>query len=259
MSTAEAMTTSDRIPEYSKSLLGSQPGITVQIQLFDPRVEAYKIIVLFDEAIQVPYFVHHSLPGRIGEEFKTGLENRTLEDESLIQYALELLFQGRRNGHAPFGIGLTLIYAIDHQDVTDLPALANQNYINFPTFPHKLPLCEKFWKTHGSMQRICLAKRRSRLSYICGFNLFCMQIEQKNSGSYSYLDEGQGHSLVLLHGLMGGLSNFEEVITYFSSNGYRVIMPVLPMYSLPLVKTNIKTWQNFWTDSSRTWNWRTSP
>ena len=72
-----------------------------------------------------------------------------------------------------------------------------------------------------------------------------MQIEQKKSGSYSYLDEGQGHNLVLLHGLMGGLSHFEGVLTYFSRNGYRVIMPVLPMYSLPLVKTNIKNLAKF--------------
>ena len=46
---------------------------------------------------------------------------------------------------------------------------------------------------------------------------------------------------------MGGLSNFEEVLTYFSSNGYRSIMLVLLMYSLPLVKTNIKNLAKFWT------------
>lgn len=75
-----------------------------------------------------------------------------------------------------------------------------------------------------------------------------MQVEQKVSGEFSYLDEGQGHPLVLLHGLMGGLSNFNDVLSYFVENGYRVIMPVMPMYTMPLIKTNIKNLASFLED-----------
>jgi pimeloyl-ACP methyl ester carboxylesterase len=72
--------------------------------------------------------------------------------------------------------------------------------------------------------------------------------ERKESGSFVYVDEGKGHPLVLLHGLMGGLSNFNAVLSYFVENGYRVILPEMPMYSMPLLKTNIKSLSNFLED-----------
>lgn len=69
--------------------------------------------------------------------------------------------------------------------------------------------------------------------------------ERKVDGDYAFVDEGEGHPLVLLHGLMGGLSNFDAVLSYFKVKGYRVILPELPMYSMPLVKTNIKSLAKF--------------
>jgi pimeloyl-ACP methyl ester carboxylesterase len=69
--------------------------------------------------------------------------------------------------------------------------------------------------------------------------------ERKEEEKYSYIDEGEGHPLVLLHGLMGGLSNFDAVKEYFVNNGYRVILPEMPMYSMPLIKTNIKNLAKF--------------
>ena len=39
---------------------------------------------------------------------------------------------------------------------------------------------------------------------------------------------------------MGGLSNFEGVTAFFSENGYRVIIPELPIYGLPILKTTVK-------------------
>jgi hypothetical protein len=30
-----------------------------------------------------------------------------------------------------------------------------------------------------------------------------------------YVESGEGHPLVLLHGLMGGLSNFDKMVTFF--------------------------------------------
>lgn len=62
----------------------------------------------------------------------------------------------------------------------------------------------------------------------------------KKQKSYSYLDTGQGTPIIVLHGLMGGLSNFDQVTEYFSENGYRVIIPELPIYTMPVLKTTVK-------------------
>ena len=62
----------------------------------------------------------------------------------------------------------------------------------------------------------------------------------KVSGRYSYYEKGEGVPLVILHGLMGGLSNFDGVAAHFSTAGYKVLIPELPLYDLPLLKTNVK-------------------
>ena len=62
----------------------------------------------------------------------------------------------------------------------------------------------------------------------------------KVSGRYSYYEKGEGAPLIILHGLMGGLSNFDGVAGHFSTAGYKVIIPELPLYDLPLLKTNVK-------------------
>ncbi len=51
--------------------------------------------------------------------------------------------------------------------------------------------------------------------------------------------EGEGHPIVLLQGLMGGLSNFTSLISFFSSRGFRVYFPELPIYDLPVLNTNL--------------------
>lgn len=66
--------------------------------------------------------------------------------------------------------------------------------------------------------------------------------ELKKSGKFTYLDIGEGTPIITLHGLMGGLSNFDAVCDFFPKNGYRVIIPQLPLYSLSLIKTNVKTY-----------------
>ena len=45
-----------------------------------------------------------------------------------------------------------------------------------------------------------------------------MQYEIKNSGKFKYVQEGQGESLVLLHGLFGALSNFKDLIDCFKDS-----------------------------------------
>ena len=40
---------------------------------------------------------------------------------------------------------------------------------------------------------------------------------------------------------MGGLSNFEGILNFFPHKGYKVIIPELPVYSLSLTKTSVKS------------------
>ena len=67
-------------------------------------------------------------------------------------------------------------------------------------------------------------------------------------GKFSYAEEGEGQPIIVLHGLMGGLSNFEGVLNYFSKRGYKVIIPQLPIYTLPLLKTNVKNLSRYLKD-----------
>lgn len=60
-------------------------------------------------------------------------------------------------------------------------------------------------------------------------------------GKFKYFEKGEGTPIIILHGLMGGLSNFDGVMTYFPKKGYKVVVPELPLYDMPLLKTNIKT------------------
>jgi triacylglycerol esterase/lipase EstA (alpha/beta hydrolase family) len=48
----------------------------------------------------------------------------------------------------------------------------------------------------------------------------------------------EGTPLVILHGLMGGLSNFDAVASYFSDKGYKIVIGFT--YTLKYFKTNVK-------------------
>jgi len=67
-----------------------------------------------------------------------------------------------------------------------------------------------------------------------------MDFVLKEENGFSYIDEGEGEVLLLLHGLMGALSNWDKVIEDFKGE-YRVIIPILPIYDLPLLTTGVKT------------------
>lgn len=56
-------------------------------------------------------------------------------------------------------------------------------------------------------------------------------------GEFRYVEEGSGEPLVILHGLFGALSNFQEARKHFSKK-FRVLTPFLPIYELPLRKTS---------------------
>lgn len=67
-----------------------------------------------------------------------------------------------------------------------------------------------------------------------------MEENIKQEGQFKYFEKGEGTPILILHGLMGGLSNFDGVMTYFPKKGYKVVVPELPLYDMPLLKTNIK-------------------
>lgn len=63
----------------------------------------------------------------------------------------------------------------------------------------------------------------------------------QQEGKFSYLEIGEGTPIVILHGLMGGLSNFDGVVNFFPQKGYKILIPELPLYTLPLLKTSVGT------------------
>ena len=59
-------------------------------------------------------------------------------------------------------------------------------------------------------------------------------------GSFRYVEtSGQGETIVLLHGLFGALSNFEGILSKMGSK-YRIVVPLLPIYDLPLKDTSVR-------------------
>lgn len=60
----------------------------------------------------------------------------------------------------------------------------------------------------------------------------------REEGEFRYIEEGEGPVLLLLHGLFGALSNFEDAIAYFSRD-HKVVVPVLPLYTMPMLSTNV--------------------
>jgi pimeloyl-ACP methyl ester carboxylesterase len=67
-----------------------------------------------------------------------------------------------------------------------------------------------------------------------------MDIEIKKKGVYRFVEEGEGPVLILLHGLFGALSNWKEVLEKFSGK-YKVVIPLMPIYDMPLLLTNVST------------------
>lgn len=61
----------------------------------------------------------------------------------------------------------------------------------------------------------------------------------KNFGEYEYFEsEGSGETVLLLHGLLGSLSNFEGVIDGYGKD-YNVVMPILPLLVWPFDKLSL--------------------
>jgi len=72
-----------------------------------------------------------------------------------------------------------------------------------------------------------------------------MERTLKDDGKFRYVEVGEGTPIIILHGLMGGLSNFDGVTNFFPQAGYKVIIPELPLYTNSILKTNVKAFAKF--------------
>jgi len=72
-----------------------------------------------------------------------------------------------------------------------------------------------------------------------------MEASLIKEGGFAYIEKGEGRPIIILHGLMGGLSNFQGVFEYFPLKNYKVIIPELPVDSTPILKTNVATFSKF--------------
>lgn len=55
---------------------------------------------------------------------------------------------------------------------------------------------------------------------------------------YNYIEVGNGPTVVILHGLFGSLSNFEEMMQA-AGHCYRFVIPILPLYNCELKNANL--------------------
>ena len=71
-----------------------------------------------------------------------------------------------------------------------------------------------------------------------------MNYQIRQEDNFQFIEEGSGRTLLLLHGLFGALSNWTDVINHFASR-YRVVIPLMPIYTLPVLNTNVKALAEF--------------
>jgi len=71
-----------------------------------------------------------------------------------------------------------------------------------------------------------------------------MSDEIKQDGKFKFIEEGNGETLMLLHGLFGALSNFSDLIAHFRKTN-RVVVPMLPLLELDLLHTSVGGLQKF--------------
>ncbi len=67
-----------------------------------------------------------------------------------------------------------------------------------------------------------------------------MEYEVIEEEGFKFIEAGKGETLLLLHGLMGELSNWEPVLDHFRAN-YHVVVPILPIYELPILTLGVKS------------------
>lgn len=71
-----------------------------------------------------------------------------------------------------------------------------------------------------------------------------MSYQIRQEGKFKYVEQGDGQVILVLHGLFGALSNFNDMIAHFSKK-YKVVVPIMPLYDMPLAKTGVKSLAKF--------------
>ena len=71
-----------------------------------------------------------------------------------------------------------------------------------------------------------------------------MNYEIKQQDKFKFIEEGEGEPLILLHGLFGALSNFKDLVDFFSKR-YKVIVPILPLFELDILHTSVGGLEKF--------------
>ncbi|MFN3299135.1 MAG: alpha/beta fold hydrolase [Sediminibacterium sp.] len=71
-----------------------------------------------------------------------------------------------------------------------------------------------------------------------------MNYELKEVDKFKFIEEGEGETLLLLHGLFGAMSNFADLIEHFRKN-YKVVVPILPLFDLDIFHTSVGGLQKF--------------
>ena len=66
----------------------------------------------------------------------------------------------------------------------------------------------------------------------------------KKDGKFNFIEEGNGETLMLLHGLFGALSNFNALIEHFKHT-HRVVVPILPLLEMDLLHTSVGVLQKY--------------
>jgi pimeloyl-ACP methyl ester carboxylesterase len=66
-----------------------------------------------------------------------------------------------------------------------------------------------------------------------------MNVSIKEESGFRYIESGsKKETLLLLHGLFGALSNFESIFKRFSGD-YNVVIPILPIYEMPIFEVSV--------------------
>lgn len=72
----------------------------------------------------------------------------------------------------------------------------------------------------------------------------CMEDRLIKDGKFEYIEQGDGPVLLILHGLFGALSNFQDVMPELTKS-FRVVIPMLPLYTLPVINSNVQNLAKF--------------
>ena len=71
-----------------------------------------------------------------------------------------------------------------------------------------------------------------------------MTYEIKQQDKFRFIEEGEGETLLLLHGLFGAMSNFADLVEYFRTR-YKVVVPILPLFDLDIFHTSVGGLEKF--------------